>query len=99
MESPCYELHSIPVEVTNPFAKAGDFQIILVENQSNFPGNVLSLANAGAPLMKPSKKKKPKRVRSKVDCGQRRPPSPVEIESDRTEEEEAPAEDSGEDSE
>ena len=38
-ESPCYELKKIPLEVTNPFAEDGVFQIIVVEEHGGFGKN------------------------------------------------------------
>ena len=34
-ESPCYELHKIDVNVTNPFNKDGEFRIVTVETMVN----------------------------------------------------------------
>ena len=56
VEYPCYELHSIPVDVTNPFSEGGTFKIILVEVKSES-----NQGNESALLQ--TKKKKPKKVR------------------------------------
>lgn len=58
--SPCYELHRIPIEVTNPFPQGGDFRIMLVESKEDFL-NVHGVGAPGASAPK-AKKKKPKKV-------------------------------------
>ncbi|XP_021363645.1 cilia- and flagella-associated protein 47-like isoform X2 [Mizuhopecten yessoensis] len=69
-EAPCYELEKIPINVRNPFNEAGDFRIVLVEAQSSLlePGKTAS-------LLKPKDKRK-RKVRARIDHGQKRPETP-----------------------
>ena len=71
-ESQCYELKSVPIEVTNPFPEAGNFRIVVVEMKDD-------LADKNQ-LVKPSKKK-PKKARSRVSTDHRK--SRSEFASDR----------------
>lgn len=57
-EAPCYEVHKVPVAVTNPYPKAGEFKVILVENQLG------QLTEAGK-SMAPASRKPVKKVSSK----------------------------------
>ena len=66
-EAPCYELTKVPIEVTNPFPESGAFRIILVEGRSKLPGQVQSID-----LMKSKKSAKPKKVKSRIDHGQKK---------------------------
>ncbi|XP_022089961.1 cilia- and flagella-associated protein 47-like isoform X2 [Acanthaster planci] len=74
-ESPCYELHKVELEVTNPFNQAGEFRIVLVEAKSPFPGSDATTQKTG---LLNQKQGGPKKVRSKTDHGQKkeRTPSP-----------------------
>ena len=53
------------MEVTNPFAEAGEFRIILIESQDTY---MLPMQSSG-PLMPPKRRSK-KKVRARVDHGQ-----------------------------
>ncbi|KAL8606797.1 hypothetical protein ACOMHN_049626 [Nucella lapillus] len=70
VESPCFELERIMLDVENPFEEAGRFRIILVESS----GDLLDPSKPTA-LIKP-KEKKSKKIRSKTDHGQSRPEMP-----------------------
>jgi hypothetical protein len=61
VESPCYELHKVPLEVTNPFPQGGDFKIVLLETKEDSVGSQTSLIA--------QKKKKSKKIRSKINTG------------------------------
>ncbi|XP_076467202.1 cilia and flagella-associated protein 47-like [Babylonia areolata] len=70
VESPCFELERVMLDVDSPFQEAGRFRIILVESS----GDLLDPSKPTA-LIKP-KEKKVKKVRSKIDHGQTRPDTP-----------------------
>ena len=97
-ESPCYELHKVELEVTNPFDQPGEFRLVLVEAKSPFPGTETSAmtgAGSGSSGGKGVGSQKagllnqrqgaPKKVRSKTDHGQKkeRTPSPPKQDSQR----------------
>ena len=63
VESPCYELTRVPVEVTNPFSEGGDFNITLSEN-----GDLANSGGSQHSLLGP-KKKKTKEIHSKINTG------------------------------
>ncbi|XP_052240686.1 cilia- and flagella-associated protein 47-like isoform X3 [Dreissena polymorpha] len=69
-ESPCYELEKINIDVTNPFAEAGEFRIVLVEAS----GALLDPGKQAAILKRRERRKK--RVKSKIDSGIVRPETP-----------------------
>ena len=75
MESPCYELNKIAVVVTNPFQEDGEFRILLVESKGDILGSQESLA-AG-------RRRKPKKVKSRINHGQNKPESPVKEETEQ----------------
>ncbi|XP_070190234.1 cilia and flagella-associated protein 47-like isoform X3 [Littorina saxatilis] len=70
VESPCYELERIILNVENPFEEPGRFRIILVESS----GDLLDPTKPTA-LIKP-REIKPKKIRSKTDHGQSSADSP-----------------------
>ncbi|XP_070567350.1 cilia- and flagella-associated protein 47-like [Ptychodera flava] len=74
IENPCYELYKVMINVNNPFDEAGEFRVVMVESSSNFP---MSDNNAKSGFLK-SKPTEAKKVKSKIDHGQRkeRAPSP-----------------------
>ncbi|PIK59126.1 hypothetical protein BSL78_03931 [Apostichopus japonicus] len=69
-ESPCYQLKRVDLEIFNPFKESGEFKIVLAET--------VSLTDGGG-SNGPTKKNSVKRIRSKVDHGQRKVkvPSPT----------------------
>ncbi|XP_048239518.1 cilia and flagella-associated protein 47-like isoform X3 [Haliotis rufescens] len=71
VESPCYELERILLDVTNPFDEGAEFRIILVEASNDA---ALDPSKPTA-LMRPKEKKK-KVIKSKVNHGQKRPDTP-----------------------
>ena len=79
-ESPCYELFKVELEVTNPFEDGGEFRIVLVEDKAPFPGaGTKGTSKTG---LLGQKQDSPKKVRSKVDHGQKkeRTPTPQKVE-------------------
>ncbi|XP_033113331.1 cilia- and flagella-associated protein 47-like isoform X2 [Anneissia japonica] len=85
-ESPCYELNKVEIEVVNPFNKSAEFRIVLVEANETFPS--MDLKSKTSSLMNTKgEKTRPKKVRSKIDHGQRkeRSPTPLTVEDMQTE--------------
>ena len=68
VESPCYELHKVPLEVTNPFPCGGDFKIVLLESPEDGAGSMGSQTT-----LMGQKKKKAKKIRSKINTGVKKP--------------------------
>ncbi|XP_071954714.1 cilia- and flagella-associated protein 47-like isoform X2 [Antedon mediterranea] len=69
-ESPCYELNKVEIDVINPFDEDCEFRMVLVEANDTFPSMPSASKTTG--LMKTkTDKTKPKKVRSRVDHGQR----------------------------
>ncbi|XP_035825915.1 cilia- and flagella-associated protein 47 [Aplysia californica] len=73
VDSPCYELERVMLEVVNPFPEAGEFRIILIESSTSTAD-----ANNSSTLVKP-KEKKVKVVRSKINNGKKRPETPPDV--------------------
>ncbi|XP_033635373.1 cilia- and flagella-associated protein 47-like isoform X1 [Asterias rubens] len=73
-ESPCYELHKVELDVTNPFDEGGEFRIVLVEPKTSFPGTDAKTQKTG---LLNSKQGAPKKVRSKTDHGQKKERTPT----------------------
>ncbi len=68
------------LEVTNPFEDGGEFRIVLVEDKAPFPGaGTKGTSKTG---LLGQKQDSPKKVRSKVDHGQKkeRTPTPQKVE-------------------
>ncbi len=70
MDSPCYELERIILDVTNPFDEGAEFNIVLVE-----ASNDILDPDKPTVLMRPKETKK-KVIKSKVNHGQNRPETP-----------------------
>ncbi|XP_071134806.1 cilia- and flagella-associated protein 47-like isoform X3 [Mytilus edulis] len=69
-ESPCYELERIQLTITNPFNEGEDFRIVLVEASTD-----LLDPTKNTTLMK-SKERRKRKVRARIDHGQKRPETP-----------------------
>ncbi|XP_077977423.1 cilia- and flagella-associated protein 47-like [Glandiceps talaboti] len=78
IENPCYELYKVMIHATNPFDEAGEFRVVLVESKNDFPGTEQT-TKTGFLKSKPAE---PKKVKSKIDHGQKkeRTPSPPKAE-------------------
>ncbi|XP_078698604.1 cilia- and flagella-associated protein 47-like isoform X8 [Branchiostoma floridae x Branchiostoma belcheri] len=72
IESPCYELYRCKLNVTNPFDEPGDFRIVLVEAREPFPSPKVKKAAS----QKSSSAKSMKKIKSKIDHGQKKVDSP-----------------------
>ncbi|ESO84826.1 hypothetical protein LOTGIDRAFT_196276 [Lottia gigantea] len=73
VESPCYELERINLNVSNPFNDGGEFKIILLETRGDQLDPNQSIP---ASVLLRTKERKKKRVKSKTNHGQNRPDTP-----------------------
>ncbi|KAK3775916.1 hypothetical protein RRG08_017206 [Elysia crispata] len=74
VESPCYELERVMLEVTNPFSEGGEFRIVLIESTVASSDTARSTS-----LMKSKDRARSKSVRSKISNGRKRPDTPPEV--------------------
>ena len=60
VEAPCYEMHRVPLDVSNPFHESGTFRVVLVESRDE--GGTFGGGKLGQSLGV-QKKKKPKKIK------------------------------------
>lgn len=64
VESPCYELQRVMLNVKSPFKVDGAFRVVLIESSGDLLDSTISASQLSV------KEKKLKKIRSKIDHGQ-----------------------------